>query len=142
VNIYIYGSSAFKKKIHYILDRGNIRFKIDDGKVEDIVLLGMLKDLIEKDPHQIFLIEQAKIIENDFVKKYLKFLIPKDGIEKEFLDKYGVGDISLRDYTDLIIYLERRIESAVKIRPKAEEINSIDEIFEVFEDTQSNEKSD
>jgi hypothetical protein len=134
VNIYIYGDDTFKSKIHTILDHGNIRFKIEDGKIRNILSLSELKDLIEEDPHQIFLIDQEKIIEDDYITKYLKFLIPKDGINKKYLDHNGVGDISLRDFDDLIIYLEKRLESAPKIRPKAHEITSIDDMFDVFED--------
>lgn len=134
MNIYIYGGNSFQKKIHTILDHGNIRFKIDDGEVRNIASLSSLKDLIEEDPHQIFLIDQEKIIEDDFVNKYLKFLIPKDGITKKYLDQHGVGDISLRGPDDLIVYLEKRLESAQKIRPKAHEITSIDDMFDIFED--------
>jgi hypothetical protein len=134
VNIHIYGSNTFKHKIHTVLDHGNIRFKIDDGKVITINSLSNLKEFIKEDPHQIFLIDQDKIIEDDFITKYFKFLIPKDGIEKKFLDKYGVGDISFRSYDDLIIYLEKRLDSSVKIRPKAQDITSIDDMFDIFED--------
>ncbi len=134
MNIYIYGSNTFKHKIHTVLDHGNIRFKIDDGKVITVTSLSNLKEFIKEDPHQIFLIDQDKIIEDDYITKYFKFLIPKDGIEKFFLDKYGVGDISFRTYDDLIVYLEKRLESSVKIRPKAHEITSIDDMFDVFED--------
>jgi hypothetical protein len=134
VNIYVYGGDSFKKKIHTILDHGNIRFKIEDGDVTDISTLSELKNLIKDDPSEIFLIDQAKIIEDDFVNKYFKFLVPKDGIEKKYLDEYGIGDISLRDSNDLIIYLEKRIESIIKMRPKAQEVTSIDDMFSVFVD--------
>ena len=140
MNIFIYGTSAFRKKMQLILDRGNIRFKIDGGKVEEIISLVSLRELIEEDPHQIFLIEEVKIIENDFVSKFLKFLVPKDGITKKYLDEYGIGDISLRDETDLIIYLERRLEANVKKIPKADEITSIDDMLGIFEDADGNIK--
>ena len=134
MNIHIYGSDTFKSKIHTVLDHGNIRFKIADGKIMTIYTLSELKRFITEDPHQIYLIDQDKVIDEDFVTKYLKFLIPKDGVEKKFLDQYGVGDISFRDYNDLIVYLEKRLESSTKIRPKAHEITSIDDMFDVFED--------
>jgi len=142
VNIHIYGSDTFKNKIHTILDHGNIRFKIDDGKIITIYNLSELKEFIKEDPHQIYLIDEDKIIEEDLLTKYFKFLIPKDGIDKSFLDQYGVGDISIRDYNDLIVYLEKRLESSVGIRPKAKEIKSIDDMFSVFEDDISLDETD
>jgi len=133
VNIYIYGSVAFNNEIHKILDHGNIRFKIEEGDVVDVTTLQYLKELITEDPYQIFLIDENKIIEKDFISKYLKFLIPKDGIEKSFLDHHGIGDISQRSYKDLLIYIEKRLETAIK-KPKAVDINSMEDIFEAFED--------
>jgi len=132
VNIYIYGGTHFSNEIHKILDHGNIRFKIEDGEVIEIATLQNLKDLILEDPYQIFLIDENKIIEEDFISKYLKFLVPKDGIDKSFLDHHGIGDVSTRTYQDLIIYIEKRLETAIK-KPKALEINSVDEIFEAFD---------
>jgi len=140
VNIYIYGSTTFNNEIHKILDHGNIRFKIEDGDVIDVTTLKYLKDLIIEDPYQIFLIDENKIIEDDFISKYLKFLIPKDGIEKSFLDHHGIGDISQRTYSDLLMYIEKRLETAVK-RPKASDINSMEDIFEAFEDDENKENT-
>jgi hypothetical protein len=132
VNIYIYGSTTFNNEIHKILDHGNIRFKIEDGDVINVTTLRYLKELIRDDPYQIFLIDENKIIEEDFIAKYLKFLLPKDGIKKGFLDQHGIGDISQRNYTDLLIYIEKRLETTIK-KPKAAEIKSIEDIFEAFE---------
>ena len=132
MNIYIYGSTHFSNEIHKILEHGNIRFKIEEGEVTDVTTLQHLKDLIVQDPYQIFLIDENKIIEEDFIAKYLKFLIPKDGIEKSFLDHHGIGDISTRTYQDLLIYIEKRLETAIK-KPKAHEINSVDDIFDAFD---------
>jgi hypothetical protein len=132
VNIYIYGSNAFNNEIHKILDHGNIRFKIDDGEVVEVTNLTYLKELIMEDPYQVYLIDGSKIISDDFISKYLKFLIPKDGIYKHFLDEYGIGDISHRTYSDLLIYIEKRLETIIK-KPKATEINSVEDIFDAFE---------
>jgi len=140
VNIYIYGSTNFNNEIHKILDRGNIRFKIEDGEITDISTLQELKNLILEDPYQIFLIDENKIIEDDFISKYLKFLVPKDGIEKSFLDHHGIGDVSSRTYNDLTIYIEKRLETALK-KPKASEISSVDEIFDAFEYEENNSKN-
>jgi len=133
MNIYIYGNTSFVNKINQVLDHGNIRLKIDDGVIENISTISQLKNLIEEDPYQIFLIDENKVISDSFIDKYLKFLNPKDGITKKYLDENGVGDISLRGYDDLNIYLSKRLESAQQKRPKATEIKSIDDIYEAFE---------
>lgn len=140
MNIYIYGSTIFSNEIHKVLDQGNIRFKIEDGEVIDVNNLQYLKELILEDPHQIFLIDENKIIEDDYITKYFKFLLPKDGVKKSFLDQHGIGDISCRKYSDLIIYIEKRLETALK-KPKATEINSVEDIFDAFAyDEDINEK--
>ena len=144
MNIYIYGSTSFSNEIHKILDHGNIRFKIEEGDVINVTTLKYLKELNIEDPYQIFLIDENVIIEDDFISKYLKFLIPKNGIEKQFLDYNGIGDISQRKYTDLLIYIEKRLETTIK-KPNAAEINSVEDIFEAFESekkSQLNEKAE
>jgi len=130
LNIYIYGELSFRMNIHKILDRGNIRFKIDDGEIIDVEYLHNLKELIEDYPCEIFIIDQNKVIGNDLFSKIFKFLIPKDGIQKKFLDHHGIGDISVRDYDDLLIYIEKRLEAIENAKPKAHEITSIDEMLE------------
>lgn len=129
MNIYIYGNELFTGKIHTILDQINIKFKID-GEVKNIDNIDKLKELIKNDPTDIFLIDQDKIIVENFSTKLLKFLVPKDGIKKTFLDKYGIGDISIRDYDDLGIYINKRLEAIENAKPKAHEITSIDDILE------------
>ncbi len=129
MNTYIYGNELFTGKIHTILDQINIKFKID-GEVKNIDNIDKLKELIKNDPTDIFLIDQDKIIVENFSTKLLKFLVPKDGIKKTFLDKYGIGDISIRDYDDLGIYINKRLEAIENAKPKAHEITSIDDILE------------
>jgi len=130
LNIYVYGDKTFKMNIHKILDRGNIRFKIEDGTIEDIEYLYHLEELIEKDPSQIFIIDQNKVIENNISSKLFKFLVPKDGISKHFLDHHGIGDVSIRTYEDLIIYIEKRLEAIENAKPKPHEITLIDQMLE------------
>lgn len=130
MNIYIYGGNVFKGKIHSVLDHGNIRFKIDGGHITTVSNLEKMKSLIKEDPDQIFLIDQNKVIDDDFITKYFKFLIPKDGIKKEYLDEHGVGDISIRDYGDVIIYIEKRLEAIENAKPKPHEITSIEQMLE------------
>jgi len=129
LNIYIYGNELFTGKIHTILDQINIKFKID-GEVTNIDNIDKLKELIKNVPTDIFLIDQDKVIVENLSTKLLKFLVPKDGIKKTFLDKYGIGDISIRDYDDLGIYINKRLEAIENAKPKAHEITSIDDILE------------
>jgi len=130
LNIYIYGELSFKMEIHKILDHGNIRFKIRDGEVIDVEYLYDLEELIEEDPTQIFIIDQNKIIEDTLLTKLFKFLIPKDGLTQRYLDHHGVGDVSIRTYNDLMIHIEKRLESIENSTPKAHEITSIDDMLE------------
>ena len=130
MNIYIYGELSFKMEIHKILDHGNIRFKIGDGEVIDVEYLYDLEELIEEDPTQIFIIDQNKIIEDSVTTKLFKFLLPKDGITQKYLDHYGMGDVSIRTYKDLIIHIEKRLEFIENSKPKAHEITSIEDMLE------------
>jgi hypothetical protein len=116
--------------LHEILDHGNIRLKIGDGIITDVYELQEIKNYIASEPDQIFLIDQAKIITDDLLSRYLKFLKPKDGIHKRYIDEHGLGDISLREYDDLILYIDKRLEAIENAKPKAHEITTIDEMLE------------
>ncbi len=131
MNIYIYGSKKFREKTYRTLEHGNIKFKIGDGRVEEVESLEKIKELIEEDPEQIYLIDQNKIIYDDFLSRKLKFLQPKEGISQKFLDEHGMGDVTDKVPNDLVFYIERRIKSMEKLRPKvkAEDITSIDEML-------------
>ena len=133
MNIFIYGDSSFTNDMYRILEHGNIKFKLEDGIVEKVKSLEQLKHKIKSDPYDIFLIDESKIIKDDFVSKYLKFLVPKDGIKDEFLEKHGIGDVTLRDKKDLSYYITKRLESTRK-KPNPQEITTVEEIFEAFEE--------
>lgn len=116
MNIYIYGSKSFKKDVHDELDHSNIKFKLDDNSaISDITGLDDLKRLIENNEDDIFLIDDAKIIKKDALngkfKSKLKFLIPKDGIEEEYLFEHGVGDISFDSIEELSTHITNKIKS-------------------------------
>lgn len=135
MNIYIYGNTGFVNSVNKTLDHGNIRFKIEDGIIEEIDNLEKLQELIKDDPSQIFIIDQNLVIENDFISNNLKFLLPKNGIRKSFLDEFGVGDVSLREFDDLAVYVSKRLEAIKTMKPKlkADEITTIDQMFENYE---------
>ena len=133
MNIFIYGDNSFINEMNRMLEHGNIKFKLEDGVVEKVKSLEQLKHKIKSDPFDIFLIDESKIIKEDFVSKYLKFLLPKDGIKEDFLEKHGIGDVTLRDKKDLSYYITKRLESSQK-KPNPQEITTVEEIFEAFEE--------
>lgn len=115
MNIYIYGSKSFKKDVHDELDHSNIKFKLDaSSAILDINKLDDLKYSIENNQDDIFLIDDAKIIKKDALngkfKSKLKFLIPKDGIEEEYLFEQGVGDISFDSIDELSKHIINKIQ--------------------------------
>jgi hypothetical protein len=107
MNIYIYGSKSFKKDINKLLSKANVVFKLEDsGTISEINSVEDLKGTITQSPRDIFLIDENKIIK----KGGVEFLKPKDGIERSFLNKYGVGDLSVDTFDDLVEHINERIE--------------------------------
>ena len=107
MNIYIYGSKSFKKNINKLLSKANIIFKLEDsGTITEISNVEELKGFIVQSPRDIFLIDENKIIK----KGGVDFLKPKDGIERTFLNQYGVGDLSADTFDDLVDHINARIE--------------------------------
>ncbi|QOG12383.1 hypothetical protein [Arcobacter sp. FWKO B] len=109
MNIYIYGDKSFKQEMHKILDRSNIKFKFD-GTIEDVDSLELLKESIKHSPQDVYLIDSNKIIDKDSLTNKIKFLSPKDGIEKEFLQEHGIGDISFDSTDGLVKHIVKRLE--------------------------------
>ncbi len=102
LNIYIYGNDSFKKDIHKILNKANIKYKLDDASViEDISSLKDLKSHIKANPKDIYLIDDEKIIKKNGFSKKIKFLIPKDGIEEEYLLENGIADLSVNSIEEI-----------------------------------------
>jgi len=142
--IYIYGKKKFKKDIKSILSKKNITHDI-----QEITSLDKLKDFIKKNPLDIFLIDNDKIIEKNILHK-IKFFKPKDAIEKEFLEKYGVGDICFNSMNGFVHYLLTRINSDLicQIKDDNDRIKNIDDKeFEFNEsiqeqDEQNNEQQE
>jgi hypothetical protein len=107
MNIYIYGSKSFKKDINKLLSKANVVFKLENsGTISEINSVEDLKGTITQSPRDIFLIDENKIIK----KGGVEFLKPKDGIERSFLNKYGVGDLSVDTFDDLVEHINERIE--------------------------------
>ncbi|MFA9374228.1 MAG: hypothetical protein ACERKK_08725, partial [Poseidonibacter sp.] len=101
MNIYIYGNNSFKKEIHETLEHANIKFKLGDSKIQDLSELEDLKNAIQKNPKDIYLIDDEKIIKNNLLTQKMKFLLPKDGIEQEFLFDNGIADMSVDSLSEI-----------------------------------------
>ena len=122
MKIYIYGNQSFKKEIHETLDHSNIKFKLDNNTViEEIESLEKLKTTIENNPKDIYLIDDEKIIKKNSLNKKLKFLIPKDGIEEEYLLDSGVADLAIDSLKELPKYIIKKYEELKLLEPEIEE---------------------
>ena len=130
--IYIYGSESFKKDIHALLNHSNIKFRLDEhGEIIDLKNLDELKEAIEDNPNNIYLIDDEKIIKKNSLNQKIKFLKPKDGIEQEYLLDNGIGDISVDSIEELSKHIIKKLESVIHEK----ESNDIQEsIVEIVED--------
>ena len=123
MNIFIYGNQNFKNEVHKILINSKIETILEDVKIEDISNIDTLKDNIAKNPDDIYLIDEDKIIK----KSRFKFLKQKDGIEEDFLLQYGVNDLSIDSLEEIPNYIIRKYERiAFKEKDKSEEIKNED----------------
>jgi hypothetical protein len=123
LNIFIYGNQNFKNEVHKILLNSKIETILEDVKIEDISNIDILKENIAKNPDDIYLIDEDKIIK----KSRFKFLKQKDGIEEDFLLQYGVNDLSIDSLEEIPNYIIRKYERiAFKEKDKSEEIKNED----------------
>lgn len=111
MTVYIYGSKSFKNSIHEVLNHANIKFKLEeDDSIEDVNSVLRLKQAIEDNPNNIFLIDDEKILRKNSLNDKIKFLQPKDGIEEEFLKEHGIGDMSVDTIEDIATHVKRRLD--------------------------------
>ncbi|MGJ0295494.1 hypothetical protein [Aliarcobacter cryaerophilus] len=123
MNIFIYGNQNFKNEVNKILLNSKIETILEDVKIEDISNIDILKDNIAKNPNDIYLIDEDKIIK----KSRFKFLKQKDGIEEDFLLQYGVNDLSIDSLEEIPNYIIRKYERiSFKEKDKSEEIKNED----------------
>ncbi|MCK5110883.1 MAG: hypothetical protein KAQ94_05125 [Arcobacteraceae bacterium] len=135
MNIYIYGRESFKKEISKVLAKDSIKDKLNEvaelnelfGKIIEVDTAEELKNIIELNSDSIFLIDSQRLIDNNFLTKYLKFLNPKDGIEKDFLEQHEIAiKVELDDVASIAQYILNRLETY--------NINEITKINEMRED--------
>ena len=98
MNIYIYGNKTFVKEIKSLLIKSNI------DNIEHIKFLDVLKNTIKEYSDQIFIIDDEKIIKNDFLNQ-INIFKSKDSISKKFLSTYGIEDICFNSFDGLIKYI-------------------------------------
>jgi len=111
LNIYIYGTQNFKKDIKDELTHSLIDYKLGDkGLIQEVQSLSTLKELIEDNDDDIFLIDDAKIIKENSINSKIKFLKPKDGIEKEYLKEKGIEDFSVDSIHDISKHILKKMK--------------------------------
>ncbi len=159
MHIYIYGEKSFKKTIHDALEHGNVKFHLDEnGTIEELNSLEALKLAIEDEPDNIYLIDHEKIIDKKSFNSKIKFLTPKDGIEKEFLDEHGIEDIAIDDIKDLPKYIIKKLDAlhltdtfdendnitanTTTASISEDEIDAISDILEDIENIENKDDSD
>jgi len=134
LNIYIYGDKSFKNEISKVLAKSSIQDKLNEiaqsdehfGKIIKIENVKKLKEIIESHKDSIFLIDDKKIIYDNILTKNMKFLNPKDGIRKDFLEKYEIAiAVEVNDVPSITQYILDRLELY-----NINEITTIDEIRE------------
>ncbi|WP_321312651.1 hypothetical protein [Halarcobacter sp.] len=137
--IYIYGSDDFKKDIHELLEHSNIKFRLgDNGEVIDLDTLEDLKNAIEDNPNNIYLIDDSKIIKKNSLNNKIKLFKPKDGIEQEYLLDHGIGDISVDSLEELSNHIKNKLDASID-NNESERIQ--ESIVEIVEDAYDNEDS-
>jgi len=135
LNIYIYGNSGFKKEIHQTLEHANIKFKLDDDSViKDITNLDELKQAINENPNDIYLIDDEKIIKKNGISKKIKFLTPKDGIEEEFLLDNGIADVSVDSLNEIPKYILDKHEQLKSSEIHDSIVDIVDEAYSENDD--------
>ena len=134
MNIYIYGNNSLKKEIHKTLDHSNIKFKLDSNStIEDIEDLEVLKAAIETNPNDIYLIDDEKIIKKNALSKKIKFLLPKNGIEEEFLLDKGIADLSVDSLKEIPEYILNKYEQQKEVEPSIQS-SIIDIVYEAYKE--------
>ena len=129
--IYIYGSDSFKKDINDVLQHSNIKFRLDEhGEIIDLKTLDELKEAIEENPNNIYLIDDDKIIKKNSLNQKIKFLKPKDGIEQEYLLDHGIGDLCVDSIDELSKHIKKKLEAFIHEKESSEIQDSIVEIVE------------
>ncbi len=70
MTIYIYGSKSFKNNINKVLEHANMKFRLsDEDSIVELSSLVKLKEAIDANPKDIFLIDDEKIIQKKFFKR-------------------------------------------------------------------------
>jgi hypothetical protein len=144
LNIYIYGSQNFKKDIKDELTRSLIDYKLgENGLIQDVQSLSTLKELIEDNSDDVFLIDDAKIIKENLINSKIKFLKPKDGIEQEYLKQKGIEDFSADSISDVSKYILKKMKDlGIEDYEYTEHAQIQDSITNIVNDAYENNEDD
>lgn len=127
MNIYIYGSSKFKKQMNTLMKKSNLH-----EITQDIKNINILEETISNKPNDIYLIDSEKIISKNIITDKINFLKPKDSIYKETLMQYGIDDMCFNSNEALLNYIIDKIDKQDSsnvnnnISSKSEEVNMAD----------------
>ncbi|AXH10760.1 hypothetical protein CP960_02595 [Malaciobacter halophilus] len=147
MNIYIYGNEDFKEEINNLLEHANVKFRLDkNSSVIELNELDDLKDAIEENPEDIYLIDDSKIIKKKSINSKFKFLRPKDGIEQEYLLDHGIGDMSVDSLDELTTHILNKLDNSQNnvIEDGVEESirDIVDEAYEESDESYDTELDD
>ena len=112
MNIYIYGSSGFKKQMQNALGLSHVKIRLDpQDSITEIDKLEDLKSAIALNPNDIYLIDQEKIIDdNGGIGSKIGFLKPKDAIEKSYLQSNGINDLQFKSIDEVGKQLNAKLD--------------------------------
>lgn len=141
MNIYIYGNSKFNKEIHELLEHANTKFRLgDSGSIIELKTLPALKNAIEKNPEDMYLIDDSKIIKKNSLNSKFKFLTPKNGIEQEYLLDHGIGDMSVDSLEELAKHIILKLDALSDEEDIADSIRDI--VDEAYDENKENDFED
>jgi len=118
LNIYIYGSTKFKKSMFEVLEQANLNeISFDLESIDD------LEDSINNNPNDIYLIDSDKIIKRNIITDKLNFLKPQGSVYKEYLDEVGIDDMCFNSNEALINYIIDKIDNTDSVETNEDIVN-------------------
>ena len=106
-NIYIFGNEKFNKNIKSLLVKNEIEeFEIIDSNEQ-------LQETIKKSPKECYLIDNEKIYTKKIFHKYIKYIRPKNSVEKSFLKEHSILQLEFESSQKAIDYIKIRYNDTI-----------------------------